>query len=408
MNDPRVRVVLDKQTLKLTDGAWQAERAAGEHQLSVMIGKTRLPLGEATTVEFDGQQRKVRLGVSGIELVGERFEIARNGETSAKIEVVFEKAPAGQRAATGDSAVVEDLAHRPAAGGTQDVASVSAADLMATGEWEWRVIKKLAAPVNSRTPEYDADMTADGRTIVFSSGRQGGFGDRDLWTATRDAPDAAWSEAVNLGAAINTDEGECEARISDDGLTLTFLRLKSGGRPRFVSTRASSASPWSKPAPYEPAADFGFVAGLSRNGLASVTSGRSSDGKSRDLRIYRRSSRQSPWSQQAVFGFPVNADDDELHGAISDDGRLLIFLRKKRSDADQKNPFSKLYVTSRKDWSAQWSAPVLLDAEYPSSPDGFPRLLADGKSLLFISARPHERGVNKIWLARLSPKQKDE
>lgn len=86
-NDPQVRVLLDNEALDLTDGSWTGNQDVGMHRLDVMIGETRLPLGETTTVVLDGKKSKVRLSVSGIKLIGDRFEIARNGETSATIRI---------------------------------------------------------------------------------------------------------------------------------------------------------------------------------------------------------------------------------------------------------------------------------------------------------------------------------
>ena len=90
-----------------------------------------------------------------------------------------------------------------------DEANMSAADLLATGEYEWQV-EKMPEPINSPHAgfgEYAADMTADGLTIVFSSYREeGSYGQADLWEASRDSIDAPWNEPVNLGHLVNSEE----------------------------------------------------------------------------------------------------------------------------------------------------------------------------------------------------------
>src|SRR5215510_9843826 len=54
-------------------------------------------------------------------------------------------------------------------------------------------------------------LSRDGLTIYFTSNRvEGGLGGDDLWFATRESADAAWSTPHNMGAVINT--------VSDDSL----------------------------------------------------------------------------------------------------------------------------------------------------------------------------------------------
>ena len=134
-----------------------------------------------------------------------------------------EKEPNGNGANSNEKIITEKSTPRVAIAPLDEM-STSAAALLATGEWEWRVIKKLDAPIDSSGMEWGVDMTADSLTIVFSSRRDGGHGNMDVWMATRDSSEAAWSEPLNLGAAINTDAGESSPAISPDGLMLMFTR----------------------------------------------------------------------------------------------------------------------------------------------------------------------------------------
>lgn len=287
--------------------------------------------------------------------------------------------------------------------------SMSAADLLATGQSEWRVIKKLDAPVNSPHWEWGADMTADGLTIVFTSGREGGHGDRDLWMATRDSSEAAWSEPFNLGSAINTDGRDYYPVISPDGLMLMFTRVGEG-KKTFVSTRSSTASAWSQAVPHEITVGHQSAPDMTPDGLTILVSKltKSANGEiPLGIWISRRSSRQDPWSKLTPVGFPINTDDDEVSGTISSDGRLLIFQRTILSEAEDGKPTNKLWMASRTDWDAPWSDPVPFAPLDKSQYAGRPRLLPDGKSLLFYSNIQGERFTD-IWLARLVRKEKNE
>lgn len=252
-------------------------------------------------------------------------------------------------------------------------------------------------------------MTADGLTIVFGSSRKGGQGDRDMWMATRESSEAAWSEPFNLGTAINTDRRESYPVLSPDGLLLMFTRASDGNKT-FVSTRSSSSAPWSQAVPNEYNKRAQISPDLTPDGLTFLVtrSMPSANGvRSHDLWISRRSSRQTPWSDLTPVGFPVNTDDDEESGTISDDGRLLIFQRTVLPKAEDEKSINRLWMANRTGWDAPWSEPVPFRPLDTSIYDGQPRLLPDGKSLL-ISSQLRDESIRDIWLVKLVRKQKDE
>jgi WD40 repeat protein len=86
------------------------------------------------------------------------------------------------------------------------------------------------AELNSLAVEGEPSIRADGREIVFHSGRTGGFGLLDLWVATRPNPHVEWSTPVNLGAAINTQGADLTPFLSRHGRTLLWS-VGVGARP---------------------------------------------------------------------------------------------------------------------------------------------------------------------------------
>jgi OmpA-OmpF porin, OOP family len=55
--------------------------------------------------------------------------------------------------------------------------------------------------------EYAPFMAADGVTLYYSSDKPGGYGDQDIWMSKRlDDTWQNWSEPVNLGPSINSDD----------------------------------------------------------------------------------------------------------------------------------------------------------------------------------------------------------
>ena len=91
----------------------------------------------------------------------------------------------------------------------------------------WTQPQNLGEPVNTKWLERQPSLSADGRAIIFSSDRPGGFGSRDLWL-TRLQPGGKWSAPVNLGPVINTPGNEDCPFLHADGRTLYFM---SDGHP---------------------------------------------------------------------------------------------------------------------------------------------------------------------------------
>jgi hypothetical protein len=61
-------------------------------------------------------------------------------------------------------------------------------------------------------------------TLFFSSKRPGGFGNWDIWAATRPSKNAEWGAAFNLGPAVNGPLFEAKPSLASDGKTFYFSR----------------------------------------------------------------------------------------------------------------------------------------------------------------------------------------
>ncbi|MHC4497741.1 MAG: TolB family protein, partial [Planctomycetota bacterium] len=93
----------------------------------------------------------------------------------------------------------------------------------------WGKPVSLGPSVNSPHAESSPCISPDGLTLFFGSARPCGFGDIDIWMATRATVNAPWSEAVNLGPGVNTLFLESHPSISPDG---SVLYIGVSGRPR--------------------------------------------------------------------------------------------------------------------------------------------------------------------------------
>jgi len=95
-----------------------------------------------------------------------------------------------------------------------------------TKEGWWTEPKSLGKKINSAgTNEMTPYLASDGVTMYFSSNRDGGLGDNDIWMTKRmDQSWQKWAEPVNLGSPINTDSWDA------------FFTLDAGGEFAYLTT----------------------------------------------------------------------------------------------------------------------------------------------------------------------------
>ena len=91
--------------------------------------------------------------------------------------------------------------------------------------------------LNTAQADLTPGVRHDGLEIVIATNRPGGAGGNDLWVATRPDVGAPWSTPVNLGVPINSGSGESFPIISADRRSLFFTSSREGGGDLYVSTR---------------------------------------------------------------------------------------------------------------------------------------------------------------------------
>ncbi len=112
----------------------------------------------------------------------------------------------------------------------------------------WQVVKKLNENINTKYWESHACQTKDGQTLYFTSNRKGGYGGLDIYRSEKDSL-GQWGPAVNLGPNINTSYNEETPFISADGKTLYFSsygHFNIGGYDIFYSSLFDN-NEWSTP-----------------------------------------------------------------------------------------------------------------------------------------------------------------
>ncbi|MBM3920196.1 MAG: hypothetical protein FJ347_03120 [Sphingomonadales bacterium] len=91
----------------------------------------------------------------------------------------------------------------------------------------WVNSRPLPGSINTTNNEGYTSVSADGRYIFFTVCNQDGFGSCDIFYSFLKGN--AWSRRMNMGERINTAQWDAQPAISADGKTLIFSSARPGG-----------------------------------------------------------------------------------------------------------------------------------------------------------------------------------
>jgi len=200
---------------------------------------------------------------------------------------------------------------------------------------EWGEPENMGAPFNTEMNEGPDCFTVDEQTMYFTCcNRPDGVGMCDICVTYREGD--KWSEPKNLGPPINTKYGEYNASISPDGKELYFVSTRPdglGGYDIWVSHKQPDGS-WGEPE------NLGPVINTPENEIYvfmhfdGVTLYFSSDGHgglgSSDIFMSRKTPQG--WTRPVNLGPTVNSPDKDIYFTIPASGDLAYFSSN-RSDS---------------------------------------------------------------------------
>jgi Tol biopolymer transport system component len=197
------------------------------------------------------------------------------------------------------------------------------------GQWTKPEVATFSGNYYDRGPQF----SPDGNRVYFNSMRpksgMGEPGDFDIWYVEK--TERGWSEAMNLGPPVNTQNGESYPSFTNDGTMY------------YCVTPGSSFGP----------AD-----------------------------IYRARPVNGGFAEPERIGYPLNGDTDDFYPVVAPDESYLVFVSNDRAGSFGGND---LYISFQQK-SGAWSEPVNMGEEFNTKGwENSPKISSDGRYFFFIT-----------------------
>ncbi len=221
---------------------------------------------------------------------------------------------------------------------------------------------KKPAISDPKMTEYAPTIQADGKTIIYEASSNGKK--YSLFQTTKEG--SAWGTPVSL-EQINSSGDSLDLiggpSLSFDGNILYFFR----------SVWASDAT----------------------------------GGKRANEEIFYSLRQKNGWSEPVTLGKPINSDKYEGFPSISADGSTLYFVRQNTEgprdrDLRKLEMFCTSIYRSFKDDDGNWGRPEKLGWPINQECEKAPRIMADGRTLIFSSNRPGGKGGYDMYQSKLN------
>ena len=273
-------------------------------------------------------------------------------------------------------------------------------------------IENLGEPVNSPYPDYSPVISADEKTLIFTSRREGttcgkkdvdGKYFEDIYTAIYDQTSKKWTNLRKIGANINTCGHEASISLSYDGKKLFIYKDDNGDGNIYVSTFKDDewGVPEKLPAEINSKA-WETHACLSADGnTLYFVSNREGGYGGRDIYMCEKLAN-GKWSKAMNLGPKINTEYDEESPFILPDGVTLYFASKGHESMGGFDIF-----TSTLSDDGYWSTPENIG--YPintTDDDVFYVPTVDEKHAYYSSAKEGGYGDQDIYkLSIIAPKK---
>ncbi len=202
---------------------------------------------------------------------------------------------------------------------------------------QWSVPVSISENINTPENEGTACISADGKTLVFTSCDQRGYrkiiGECDLFICYKQGDQ--WTEPENLGNNVNTRYWESQASLSADGKTLYFVSKRpngKGGRDIWVSKKDEN----NKWLPAENMQEINTEQDdispcIHPNGKTLFFASKGYAGMG-GFDLYKSENVDKKWLVPTNLGYPLNTYEDQVALFISADGKKGYYSLDKYKD----------------------------------------------------------------------------
>jgi tetratricopeptide (TPR) repeat protein len=224
-------------------------------------------------------------------------------------------------------------------------------------------ITNMGDSINSQYPDYAAVLSADERTMIFTTGRPNTTGGmknddghyyEDIVVSYKQDNDQ-WTKPVSLSANVNTFGPDASINLTPDGQTL--IVFKNDSDPKLPEGNGN---------------------------------------------IYYTTYDGKDWSPLKDFGSDVNSEDWESHACLNADGSILFFTSERPGGLGGKDIYRCVKLPNGK-WSKALNMGAPINTEYDE--DGA-FIHPDGKTFFFASNSPLSMGGYDIMFAILDEENK--
>ena len=207
---------------------------------------------------------------------------------------------------------------------------------------DWQLAENLGEPINTPQNEGAQCITADGLTLYFTAcSRNDSYGRCDIYESN--FVNDKWTDPVNLGENINTENWESQPAISADGRQLFFVSNRPGGiggKDIWVSYK-NAIGTWTK------AKNLGKDINTSKDDISPFLhwdnqtlyyASKGFVGMGGFDIFLSRLDESGNWGTVKNIGYPINSPSDENSLIVAKDGRTAYFasayFNDGRSDLD--------------------------------------------------------------------------
>ncbi len=194
---------------------------------------------------------------------------------------------------------------------------------------QWDPAKPIEGDINTPMSEAAQNISSDGQWLVFTANnRENSYGNYDLFISY--LTPQGWSEAINLGGRLNSDQWDAQPCLSPDKKDLYFASRRLGGiggKDIYVSHLQANGK-WSDPENMGPGINTAgddecpFIHADNQT-LYFVSNGLPGYGGN-DLFVSRKNN-SGQWEKPMNLGYPVNTINDEGTLFIAADGKTAYY-----------------------------------------------------------------------------------